>query len=397
MRALAMSVMLTGAAAATCHLHDIDISQSSSYLRHVRSWDGAESHDLTRRLSRQGNPISNHSDLTRRSSIDQDKMRQQDSGTTSSSLSTIDGGNEELAADGSKPLEILEKGLPLGRTTDPQLGISPRPHSYRTKAIISKVKDLDKKISQVRDRLEGQMVTVRNIAVLTPFQKTTRDRLTSSMVHLVGKISLLRLDLTRLSCYRDILIRDLTAEAENDKTTENMTLESAVATVKIESNTVPIPTMVFSIPDDGIAIPTSSRSQSLPNRLSREPSTSSVNSFYSAFDFGPDWPSTDNLSSTLFGSSDLVFGTPEETGRSSSSSYPFPETCKPMSTSSPSLINSNGTSQNIGSVNKVVAEEAEVWNQTKAANRVSLVHLPPEISLPNLVDSQMRTTRTIVE
>jgi len=70
--------------------------------------------------------------------------------------------------------------------------------------------------------LNAELRIGRNLAVLTPFQRSTRDRIQLAVLPLAKKIRHLRMELARLRCYEEILRTDLQVETDAWKSMKSM-------------------------------------------------------------------------------------------------------------------------------------------------------------------------------
>ncbi|KAL7418165.1 hypothetical protein BDY24DRAFT_335085, partial [Mrakia frigida] len=85
-----------------------------------------------------------------------------------------------------------------------------------------KVDSLQSKISATEMHLNAELRVARNLAVLTPFQRSTRDRIQLAVLPLAKKIRHLRMELARLRCYEEILRTDLQVETDSWKAMKSM-------------------------------------------------------------------------------------------------------------------------------------------------------------------------------
>jgi hypothetical protein len=80
-------------------------------------------------------------------------------------------------------------------------------------ADVKKIRELDTKISALQLHLESDERHVRNIAILTPFRKTTRSKLLTVIQNLAEPLMRMRLEMEKLKCYRTVLLSDLISES----------------------------------------------------------------------------------------------------------------------------------------------------------------------------------------
>ncbi|KAK0456223.1 hypothetical protein EV421DRAFT_1895474 [Armillaria borealis] len=234
----------------------------------------------------------------------------------------------------------------------------------RSNVILSKIRDLDARISASQSQLDSDLRFIRNIATLTPFQRHTRYRLLLAVQGVSKRIMQERLEFTKLACHRAVLSRDLAAEGREWNRTKQIALKAAAEMLQSQQ----------------------AREAAIPTMTVRASSThrpeSTCESFHSALDFGPEWPSSDELTSSNFLSSSQVYDSPKASA-SESLSYPFPD----VNTSTSSVARNDGPSPRVSDEIHThekyytAVEEAEEWDKTKCAQRVSLVRLPSTIVL----------------
>lgn len=91
--------------------------------------------------------------------------------------------------------------------------LPPDPSGYgRSDLIISKLEKLDSQIGTARSQLLADLRLGRNLAILAPFQKSSRDRIVIEAKRVAGRVRRVRIDLARMVCYREVLARDLVME-----------------------------------------------------------------------------------------------------------------------------------------------------------------------------------------
>ena len=395
MRALGMSdkdVELTGVAAATSHLHDMQYQRPSAHK--VRSWDGEVAHDLMEMLSG-GNesiprkpPARRVTMVTDRNDMDLDvPISPEIEGAYQFKL-TFDHVRAELAAaNWSSSDESSEEDKPRARSLDSVVpGISPPMRSDsiplpRSQIIQAKVRDLESKIAVVQSSLDSDMRFVRNIAILTPFQKATRDRLESAVQNISKRIMGMRVDLAKLTCHRHVLVSDLAAEKRDIHIAKDLAFRAAAETLQSRHGTQ----MTLSFHgEDGTTS---------PRPFQHRPESSIAESFHSALDFGLDLSDDMGCSSFID-----VFDSPNPSTPitpagtiGSSGSFPFPDIdsnqengAEQLNQIPPSPAGEDAVATThekfytaLGSLEQ--AEECEDWNKTRAAKRVSLVRVPSDI------------------
>lgn len=262
----------------------------------------------------------------------------------------------------------------------------------RSEIMQAKIQDLESRIAAASAHLDADMRFVRNVATLTPFQKSTRDRLVIALQAVSKRVAQVRLDITRLTCHRDVLSNDLASEGRSWRRAKTIALQAAQETLqhRYPGNppklTVPPHRETFRID--------SSTAQSSPHYLdtplSCRPESSLCESFHSALDFGPPWLSAENLVSPESAITPPLVDSPKL-----SSSLSFAHMDVKSATSSPrrssTVLSTDRSSRTSGesedherlySAYKSPREQAEAWNQTRCAQRVSLVRMPSYIQMP---------------
>lgn len=423
MRAPGMSgkdVELTGVAAATSHLHDMQHQKRST--NKVHSWDGEAAHDLMDMLSGGNDFLTTKKRatnrrvtmMTGRADMDLDvpiapeiEGAHQFKVTFDQVKAELAAGNwsssEESSETDDKPSDHSSESVIPTRTL-PVRGDSLSLPS-RSQIIQSKIRDLESRITALQSSLENDLRFVRNVATLTPFQKATRDRLQIAVQGVSKRVMQVRIDLARLTCHRDVLAGDLVAEERDLHRAKDLAFRAATETLQSrrEKN---VPRMTLSFHDEGALI----SPESLPSAVqtpSHKADSSIAESFHSALDFGSEWLSSDDLSSSTFLEPSRVADSPCPSspltpgGTLLSDSYPFPEVDSNViadtdngarnSQSSP-LRNSDDTSHERFYTAPDALEEAEEWDKTRAAKRVSLVRVPSGIRPSSRFAKQSRQT-----
>jgi hypothetical protein len=226
----------------------------------------------------------------------------------------------------------------------------------------------------------------RNIAILTPFQRSTRDRLQDAVQNVAKQISQLRLEMARLICHRNVLLNDVAAEERGFKQAATIALNAAMDTLQSRGQRISEP---MSSPDGGsldVPLPQPS-SKAIPTSLE----SSVDDSFRSALDFGPDWPTNYTFTVSNVLETSRIMDSPLTEGEGSG--YPFLEADTSLSESrtTHSIRSSlelsvqdstpNSVHEKFYTAQESPEEQAEEWNKTRAAKRVSLVKLPQDIRL----------------
>ncbi|TFK30578.1 hypothetical protein FA15DRAFT_662569 [Coprinopsis marcescibilis] len=381
-----LDVRLTGVAAATSHLHDLQVNTAP--IGSPSSWDSRAPRELMGML--RGTALDERPKLKHRltilqsDSLDLDTLSTLQTAKTDQFETTFNQVKDNLAqADSPWMCEspIAAVDLPLSPL---QSNLTERTLS-RTDIIKQKVQELKKRQQEVQSQLDSETRFLRNVAILRPLQKATRNKLLSAVQAFVGsrRLTPLRIDSQRLACHIFVLIEDLEAEAKSLGAMKNEALNVAKQALEHRRH-LAIPRMTISVPEsDGFAeVVTPS------HRVSRSWSNSSVaESFHSALDFGSEWlpDDGDNTSTSI-----------------SHTPSPFLDSPRPSTSSSPSGVIQmgyrNGTHEQFsfssltGATHKEFVpqitafgkeeepEEAEPWNKTRAAKRVSLIRVPSSVT-----------------
>ena len=267
----------------------------------------------------------------------------------------------------------------------------------RPRVIRSKISDLETKIAISQTQLDSDLRLIRNLAVLTPFQRSTRSRLQAAVIGMASKIMQVRLEMVKMVCHRDILAADLAAQERDWQHSKNQALKAATEALETQSRP-PIPQMKVSAHDDDAEM--SERRYSHPleggDEVLHKSESSICESFHSALDFGPDWPSHARSMSSFVrrhDEDDTPGQTPyTESSQVSRKSFPFEASSMdtPHQNSSDNKESEDGRASNAGSeigherfytAPDIPDEEAEDWDKTRAAKRVSLVRLPSDLKV----------------
>lgn len=381
-------VHLTGVAAATSFLHDI---QHSHYPK-PDIWGPDTVHDLMDMLTVQQNgpswrerkatiigdhpnfeldvPVAPEVEGAEQFKATFDEVKADLAGSCRQSLdegSCLPSENEQVLIHDSPCTSMSNRRLPS-----------------RSHIIQSKIRDLDSKITALRAQLDADSRCIRNIAALTPFQKSTRSRLLVAIQHMSKRVMQVRLDMERLTCHQFVLHHDLTSESRLWEHSKQFALRSAKETLQSKYR---IPRMTLSLHDDQLRDDVSPE-ELPPDTMSSARSESSAGiSFHSAIDFGLDWPSSEGLtllspshtpgpSLSTSMSSFLSSHSPVSSGEVwrqslSSSSISYPESGQQDDRNDLDREHDVPFEEN--------EEQAEEWNQTRCGHRVSLVHVPSDI------------------
>ena len=391
MRPAALSgedVHLTGVAAATSHLHDMQKSanghQSCPYfpiapneLMDMLSGQPCKTPSIPKKSFSsenapdfmQGSPVSPASDSAEEFKATFNQVK---ADLASNSWSLQSGGNTSLP-----DASICETPPTSPHSSDSSNSRFPP----RSQVTLMKIRFLDAKIASLRSQLESEERFARNIAILTPFRKSTRTRLLGVIQNLARPVMQVRLELEKLKCHRAVLHSDFVSETRSRNQTKWIALRAATDILRPRRPTT-APAMslddkrrTFSTNDSG------RRSISTPPSLS----TSSSSSFHSARESlcessgGGDnsvntAPRLDCREPHDGTSLSSLLGPPLDQERDDGSQTP----CSSPSTGWKHHPNKDNNSDN-GSHGDD-DEQAEEWNKTRAAHRVSLIQVPCDIA-----------------
>ncbi|KAG1826129.1 uncharacterized protein BJ212DRAFT_1318177 [Suillus subaureus] len=398
-------VTLTGVAAAQSHLQDLRVVQQpqpkirlwgsqSSLIRATKSTDESTEDAVER---------SNPEDFEAQHDITHEPPAVREIEGASQFKATFDKVKAQLAAArlslGDQSLssnDVSDAVVPfLGHRSSLTADGNAFPQSNRTILLQSTISDLEDRICVAQPLLETKMHFARNIAILTPFQRSTRDRLQDAVQNVAKQISQLRLEIARLICHRNVLLNDVAAEEQVFKQAATVALNAAMDTLQSRGQCIPEP---MSSPDD------ESLDASLPQSSSKvipiSVESSIDDSFRSALDFGPDWPTNYAFSVSNVLETPRITDSPLTEGEGSG--YPFLEAETSLSESrtahsipsSLELSAQDGTPHSVHekfyTAQESPEEQAEEWNKTRAAKRVSLVKLPPDIRLSTMFGKTQR-------
>jgi len=404
MRLLSMSgrtMELTGVAAATSHLHDLQ-NQSLSSFANLANWDENAPRALFEMLSGDS-PGKKRPSFQRRVTLRTNREEVELEGPvpvevekTPEFRDTFDQVKADLAAErcirrgnGSNTTLTLVDPMTLTGDLSPHsqassLNDHPR---LRSQIIKAKISDLDNRLITTQRHLDAQIRFIRAVATLVPFQKATRDHLIIALQTRACTVMQLRLDIARMQCHRNVLQDDMLAENRIWKEVKDVALKVAKETLQSRRSSEMSTSHVVS-----------SELTQRPQRLhSRESESSICESFHTAIDLGPDWPFSDELGSPFL-VAPWVPDSPRPSTSGSFSSYRHDDGSfrirKNDSALAVRLQNDYSTALNGGDIHIVPVEEAEEWNKTRCAKHVSLVRVPSTLDFSSMNRHLMLTTST---
>ncbi|KIO20475.1 hypothetical protein M407DRAFT_81501 [Tulasnella calospora MUT 4182] len=255
----------------------------------------------------------------------------------------------------------------------------------RNLVIGAKIKELEAKLSSAQYSLDSDVRIARNFAVLTPFLRSTRERLIPAIAPLAKRIRTMRMQVAMLICHRDILYADMAAEDREWRGTMDVALSAGAEFLKQKEevqNEIP-----------GLPSPLSS---SLPRMTLSDFSGRGT----------PDGGATSNpMSPTVqtYGEAGRPSSEDNRTSSSSdgSSGDPVQALAKPSPPRNDPSEQEPRVSDEIDKAKEKTedtpketdletrasdagSERCEEWNKTKAAKRVSLAQLPSDRKLSAL-------------
>jgi hypothetical protein len=256
--------------------------------------------------------------------------------------------------------------------------------SSRSQIIRRKILDLESRISVQQAQLDSDMRFVRNISILTPFQRSTRDRLQAAIQNVAKRIMQVRLDLEKLTCHREVLANDLSAEEREWQRTKKIALCAATEKLEVERkrNASRINSSTYGAEE--MLRPVS------PHLESSRPHSVSASSYHSALEFAPDSARSapDDPGSNVSFSLEL----PASISLPDVSVSASVENPSPFDTSTRGSLDIPTQDEHHHQLTKhhdryvtaseaISDEQAEEWNKTRAAKRVSLVRVPSSLKM----------------
>lgn len=375
-----IDVKLTGVAAAASHLRDLEhhgLSKARPSGHTIPDYPGSKSPGGSE-MRKHGSPSESIPPWLNRLDNVRVPVAPEIDGA-SQFETTFDQVKADLAAGcwPSSKVDQVSKKPQSANTEDSHL-------PSRSKIMQAKIQDLESRITAAQAHLDAEMRFVRNVATLTPFQKSTRDGLVVALQAVSKRIMQVRLEITKLTCHRDVLSKDLVSEGQSWRRAKTAALQAARETLQHRDNPPQL-----TLPQHKPA------AQYYPQYLgtpsSRRPEPSLCESFHSAFDFGPNWISTEDLTSPESVTTPPLFDSPKLSSSLSFSHADMKSTTpSPRSSSltvqsakkSPRTSGESGEHERFHSTHESFEEQAEAWNRTRCAQRVSLVKMPSFIQMP---------------
>lgn len=466
MRSLGLSskdIELTGIAAAASHLKDVKHNLGQAPSPVIRTWNGRLSEDLD--ILSRGTSESEPTLLANKVPTPApagSRKRPGSVGSVGSNPSTppfenssrlfkatFDEVKTELAAGKWRSLDEMSirstrkrayslesvLGSPSFVPVAPANGDAKPRLSSRPDIIRTKVEDLDAKISLARTQLDTDMRFVRNLAVMTPFQRATRDRLQAAVQNVAKRVMQVRLDIEKLVCYRDVLVSDLAAEERDWRRTKKLAMRAAtqqLASQREADRAVEqeaererehareaervwqqrqeqrerYPKLTLSAYVDQTEPPANSSPITIPrsgvSTHARGQESSVTESFHSALSNGSWQGHGRQRSATLTHVSpqtlDCSMTSPLEGGSDNQAGLSERQRAVPLvaqnSLDSTASTDDGTSHEKYYTAPDMLEEQAEEWNKTRAAKRVSLVKLPSDLRISVLFGKVREETVT---
>lgn len=240
--------------------------------------------------------------------------------------------------------------------------------SSRGNVIRLKVEELEKRISALYQQLESDLRHARNLAILAPFQQATRNRLQEQVLILAKRVAQERLELTKLRCHHEVLHKDFVSDERQRYKTTRAALKIATATLKTRLGEPPSKTTRISNEVKEASLSQQLRQNSFASSSSSNQGSGTINGLVSPLEPPELTPRRQNNRSLP--AAELPGGPQDLQG------FDLEE---PSSAFEKSFQDSKQRS----------SEQAEEWNKTKAAKRVSLVTLHPDSLKPFAARAQL--------
>ncbi|KAF9535866.1 hypothetical protein CPB83DRAFT_753632, partial [Crepidotus variabilis] len=386
MRPLALSgedVHLTGVAAATSHLHDIQArsngarplswgSNAPNELMDMLNGPSVKRPQLRRRVTMSGLPGLYDGETISSPEVDGAEQFKATFDEVKADLAAnISGADEEMRYLADQ--KLLESPPSSPKSFNSSTSTSRLPS--RSQIILAKIRDLDARLVALRTQLDSDERFARSIATLTPFRKVTRSKLLAAITSMSRSVMQMRLEVEKLKCHRAVLRGDLVSEGKAWSQSKRVALKAAQDTLLTRRpKTAPqkFPTSPVSLSSSPLLSPSSSP----VSPASRATTASTSGSFYSAYDNPSqlEWPSfVDEGPSSPTTSPNPV---------SRSASLPRLD----LNLSASILIHPAAHEKSSADESSPEEEEqAEEWNKTRVAKRVSLIHVPSDIAIAKRV------------
>ncbi|KAL1410011.1 hypothetical protein Q8F55_004013 [Vanrija albida] len=299
------------------------------------------------------------------------------------------GGSEQLeAVIGQVKAELAAgRGQPQRTWSMPTESDTP-PKTSRTDAITERIGRLRTEAAPLEQRLAANLRIARNLAILTPFQKTTRDRIEAQLPELATQIRTDRIQLAKLHLWITMLLKDQDRDQRDWARVRHVAMQAATQTLAAPQRTskadrratiaTPITIPTLALPHDDwedrspnvfssspnefplfVRQPSDDGPPSRDSRDSRQASQRNSGSDY-------DGPGSARRPSSEYLSASSAFG--DEVDKALGQGPEFDEFVS-LEPSPIEGVSASGRST-------PAQDEAEHWRQTRAATKVSLASLP---------------------
>ncbi|KAK4699894.1 hypothetical protein P7C70_g6361, partial [Phenoliferia sp. Uapishka_3] len=129
-----------------------------------------------------------------------------------------------LSAEFPFPPYVPPTATPEPSTSTPSSPLigSERDPDTRAEILRTIIAELETKIRTVKGELHADLRLARNLAVLTPFMRSTRERIQASIGPIEKRVRHTRMDLAKLVCHREVLTRELLVEDRESQRTRKV-------------------------------------------------------------------------------------------------------------------------------------------------------------------------------
>jgi hypothetical protein len=166
----------------------------------------------------------------------------------------VNGGEQMEAVIGSVKAELAAGRAGAARmlSLPSELAAESTNKTKRFEAIALRVQGLKSNAAQIEQRLTTNLRIARNLAILTPFQKTTRDRIEAALPDLANQIRFDRIELSKLHLWITMLLKDQDRDQRDWARVRHVALQAAARSLCSPSTEKPDRRATISAP---IAIP----------------------------------------------------------------------------------------------------------------------------------------------
>jgi hypothetical protein len=147
----------------------------------------------------------------------------------------VGGGEQIEAVIGSVKAELAAgrgAARPLSMDPGAQASTPPLHKSLRTEAIQDRVTKLRNSAGVIERRLATNLRIARNLALLTPFQRVTRDRIEAAVPDLANQIRADRIDLAKLHLWITMLLKDQERDEREWARVRHVALQAAAKSLR---------------------------------------------------------------------------------------------------------------------------------------------------------------------